>query len=213
MFLRKNMQRSKTFRLSWLIAVFSLLAAACFCSSEAMKVSAGKLDHFSLVISDIIVAGEPFTVKMTANDEFENIITDYGQTGSEIEIGVVGTGQIHPQLILASEFREGVLSKELIYNKAGNFTIFFKTRLDAQAAPEVMATKTIQALKAEEDQQMSLLEAELFQAQKSLEEKKQQNLELKQRLLATLSEMRDLVTELAEARELLNQTQRELEQQ
>ena len=81
------MERYKFYHRVWLL---SLIAIFLYCpSSEAIRVVPGKLDHFTLIVSDVVVAGKPFTVELEAKDKFDNTIINYDETGSNVEIKII----------------------------------------------------------------------------------------------------------------------------
>jgi len=89
-------------------------------------ISPAALDHFVLEGPKEAVAGEQFTLTITACDAFGNIITDYTLSGKGVEITTDGVGKISPDKVLPTEFKEGRAETLLTYDKAQDMVLICK---------------------------------------------------------------------------------------
>lgn len=144
------MKISNSYYLGRYINLIFLLAFVYTSASWAIVIIADELDHFEIVVSDTIVVGEPFVVTFIAKDKFNNTIVNFDQTGKKIEIEIMGTGNINPDAIFASEFKQGMAKLEFVYNKAEIFTLIVKTQLDQVSKLTTVARKVIKSLKKDE---------------------------------------------------------------
>ncbi len=89
-------------------------------------ISPAVLDHFVLKIPEKAVAGEDFTLNITAQDAFGNVITDYSLSGKGVDITTDGVGKISPDRVLPAEFKDGRAEILLTYNKAQGIILICK---------------------------------------------------------------------------------------
>ena len=165
-------------------------------TASAITIVAGDVDHFSLVASSEVVAGEAFMVRFTAEDKLGNPVADYNEVGSDIEIQVVGRGKLIPSAILAEEFRGGSVTKEFVYDTAETFTLVASTKLKPHLPQKVVAGKTIKALELQGAQSAAPSEPSDEELQKSKAEfsdlfKENRELEKKSSLLSTSLEKKE----------------------
>ena len=117
----------KKFSFPFLVAIF------LFAAGDVLAIDGNVAEHFTIVTPDTAKAGEPFTVKIIAKDEFGIVITDYDEVGGDVEITTTGSGTISPALVAASEFKDGIATVDFVYDKAESFTIIAEeARLTAQ---------------------------------------------------------------------------------
>lgn len=97
------------------------LALFVFCSTSF----AVKLDHFSVKAPSSVRAGEKFLLVVEAQDSAGNIVQDYKFQGKSVELEI-GTGELVPKLIPASEFKSGTIAIEVMCVKAQKTPIYAK---------------------------------------------------------------------------------------
>lgn len=116
--------RKRSFFLLSLVALFFLLSAF---NEEviggAITVKPGKFNHFNIHIPSVPIAGESFVVRLQAYDIYNNLITDFNETGRDFEIGVSGNAQVEPRILRASNFRGGNALVSVRDKKAETITL------------------------------------------------------------------------------------------
>ncbi|MCK4648875.1 hypothetical protein KAT51_05060 [bacterium] len=95
-------------------------------TGEEVIISPAALDHFVLEGPQQAVAGEEFTLVITAQDAFGNVITDYALSGKGTEITTDGVGKISPDRVLPTEFKDGQAKILLTYDKAQDIVLVCK---------------------------------------------------------------------------------------
>ena len=86
--------------------------------SATITVLPSKLDHFVLTVPKEARAGKEFIISISARDAFENIISDYSSKGKELSLFASGQGRLNPSKVEVAQFKEGVASFSLTYDKA-----------------------------------------------------------------------------------------------
>jgi hypothetical protein len=94
--------------LQLIIAVIA--AVPLLVHSGEIVVKPGKFDHFNILMPDRIVAGEDVSIRLQAVDAFNNIITNFGETGKEFHLTVSGSASVNPATFKATSFVNGTLT-------------------------------------------------------------------------------------------------------
>jgi len=94
--------------------------------SNTITVLPAGLDHFVLTVPKEARAGQEFTIFISARDTFGNIISDYSRKRKELSLLPSGEGRLNPSKIEVTQFKEGVASLNLTYNKAQKITLTCK---------------------------------------------------------------------------------------
>ncbi|MBN3038777.1 MAG: hypothetical protein JW869_05090 [Candidatus Omnitrophica bacterium] len=207
---------------SFLLILLSLVFVYCP-KSRAITVVAGDIDHFTLIVSQTVVAGEPFSVTFIAEDKFGNPINNYSEIGSEVEIQVIGQGKISPTQILPAEFKQGKAIKVFVYDRAETFTIVASAKAKPHLSSQVLAGVTINARTSSSDTKdlpvdeekmdeysKSDLEEKLIRLSAALEAKEKENLSLKGRLSKNTLQRASFKGQLDKNKTLLTQAQARL---
>jgi hypothetical protein len=71
---------------------------------------------------DSAMAGEPFEIRITSEDEFGNKTSSI-PSGSIVRLNSTGTGILNPNVIMPSAFKDGVAKLKVSYEKAESFEI------------------------------------------------------------------------------------------
>ncbi|MCG2678332.1 hypothetical protein L6386_07305 [bacterium] len=95
-------------------------------AGEEVIISPGALEHFVLEGPKKAVAGKQFTLTVTAQDAFGNVITDYSLSGKGVEITTDGVGKISPDRVLPAQFKDGRAETLLTYDKAQDMVLICK---------------------------------------------------------------------------------------
>lgn len=113
-----------------------LFAILIICSyswaGEEVIISPAALDHFVLEGPKEAIAGEQFTLTVTAQDALGNVITDYSLSGKGVEITTDGVGKISPDRVLPAQFKDGRVEILLTYDKAQDI-ILISTEIEGKA--------------------------------------------------------------------------------
>jgi len=91
-----------------IIAIIAVLPSLVH--SGEIVVKPGKFDHFNITMPDRIVAGEDVSIRLQAVDAFNNIITNFGETGKEFHATVSGSASISPATFKSTSFVNGSLT-------------------------------------------------------------------------------------------------------
>ncbi len=105
------------------ILVVILAISTSLWGKTEVVVAPSELDHFTIRVPQEVTAGERFTITVTAQDAFGNVITDYSLSGKGIEITTDGVGKISPDKALSTEFKDGRAEVILTYDKAQEITL------------------------------------------------------------------------------------------
>lgn len=95
---------------------YNLLRAA------TITVKPGKFNHFTIQVPSTPIAGENFIVRLQPYDMYNNLITDFNETGREFEIRVSGNAQADPKILKPSSFLGGVAAINIRNKKAETIT-------------------------------------------------------------------------------------------
>ncbi len=106
-------------------------------ASDRIEITSGPLNAFKLYAPKDVIAGEPFEVDMVAVDRFNNIVTNYGVTGSGVAINSTGKLKPFPSTIPAYEFLNGQAKVDLRYDMAEDI--------------QILATETVKGQKGATD--------------------------------------------------------------
>jgi tetratricopeptide (TPR) repeat protein len=91
--------------------------------SRRIVVKPGLLHHFVVTVPSKAVAGEPFPVKIEAQDINNNTIGDYNRIGKGVKITTSSPGTINPRTVPLSNFEKGVALMNSIFNKTGTISL------------------------------------------------------------------------------------------
>ncbi len=108
-----------------ILFVILILSVHSWAGGEVM-ISPAALDYFVLEGPKEAIAGEKFTLTITAQDAFGNVITDYALSGKGIEITTDGVGKISPDRVLPAQFEAGRAEILLTYDKAQHILLICK---------------------------------------------------------------------------------------
>ncbi len=72
---------------------------------------------YAIIAPKTIFIGEPFTVKIIAQDKSGKIVTNYSQIGQDVELSIPEIGKITPNKVAASAFKDGVAEIECVHEK------------------------------------------------------------------------------------------------
>lgn len=109
------------FRLLPVHALISAITAALITSAfglpaGAITVRPAGLDHLAVSVPADVKAGEEFRIRLEAYDAHNNLITNFSETGRDIQASVSGSAEARPQIIRASSFASGA-AEFTVYNK------------------------------------------------------------------------------------------------
>ncbi len=96
-------------------------------------------DHFVVVTPETAQSGQKFKIKIEAYDRFNNIVENYNLTGNVVALNTTGTGEIFPDIVSPSEFRNGIAMVDVTYDKAESFLI--SAKMSAKRKPGRVAVK------------------------------------------------------------------------
>lgn len=97
--------------LIFLQLIIAIIAAVpLLVHSGEIVIKPGKFDHFNISMPDRIVAGEDVSIRLQAVDAFNNIITNFGETGKEFHATVSGSASISPATFKSTSFVNGTLT-------------------------------------------------------------------------------------------------------
>jgi hypothetical protein len=96
------------------LIIAAILAVSSAAYSGEIVVKPGKFDHFNISIPEIIIAGEEAIIKLEAVDAFNNLLTDFRETGKEFHVAVSGSASVKPSTLKSSSFVNGTLSITLL---------------------------------------------------------------------------------------------------
>ncbi len=113
----KLMKMKKRIGLVGILFAILILPVHSWAGKEVI-ISPAALDHFVLEGPQKTIAGEEFTLVITAQDAFGNVIIDYSLSGKGIEITTDGVGKISPNKVLPAQFKDGWAEILLTYDKA-----------------------------------------------------------------------------------------------
>ena len=105
------------------ILVAILAISTLLWGEREIVIAPSELDHFLVQAPQGAIAGEGFTLTITAQDAFDNVITDYALSGKGVSISTDGVGKVSPDKLLPSEFKEGRAEVTLVYDKAQEITL------------------------------------------------------------------------------------------
>lgn len=105
------MTRGSVRFLIFLQLIIAIIAAVpLLVHSGEIVIKPGKFDHFNVSMPDRIVAGEDVSIRLQAVDAFNNIITNFGETGKEFHATVSGSASISPATFKSTSFVNGTLT-------------------------------------------------------------------------------------------------------
>jgi hypothetical protein len=117
------MEKVQRFFLSFLFILFFLLSGYHEVIGGTITVKPGRFSHFTLHIPSTPIAGDSFVVRLQAYDIYNNLITDFNETGRDFEIMVSGSAQVEPRILRASNFRGGSALVSIRDKKAERITV------------------------------------------------------------------------------------------
>ena len=123
--MKKEIRMMKKIRLVGILLAILILPLHSWAGGEII-ISPAALDHFVLEGPKEAVAGEGFTLSITAQDAFSNVISDYSLSGQGVGITTDGVGKISPDRVLPAEFQDGRAEVSLTYNKAQDIVLICK---------------------------------------------------------------------------------------
>ncbi len=122
----KNAQSSAVFvseKVGDVVIEFQELTTGSKGKTQNIQVSPANLAYFKLQAPKTAVAGDPFELLLSAYDMYDNMVTNYAQTGSGIRISSTGSSKIDPSVVNPSEFRNGQALVKVSYEKAEEIQI------------------------------------------------------------------------------------------
>ncbi len=91
--------------------IIAIIAAVpSLVDSGEIVIKPGKFDHFNISMPERIIAGEDVSIRLQAVDAFNNIITNFGETGKEFHATVSGSASINPAAFKSTSFIDGTLT-------------------------------------------------------------------------------------------------------
>ncbi len=90
--------------------------------AATITVKPGKFSHFTVQIPPAPVAGENIVVRLYSYDMYNNLITDFNETGREFEIRVSGNAKAEPKVLSPSNFLGGSAAINIRDKKAETIT-------------------------------------------------------------------------------------------
>lgn len=96
--------------LIFLQLIIAIIAAPSLVHSGEIVIKPGKFDHFNISMPERIVAGEDVSIRLQAVDAFNNIITNFGETGKEFHATVSGSASVSPATFKSISFVNGTLT-------------------------------------------------------------------------------------------------------
>jgi hypothetical protein len=91
--------------------------------STEVEIKPAPLHHFVVQGPKAAVAGEQFTLVLSAMDLNENVVTNYQSQGDGVLLTSSGDGLLDPSTVRAKEFRSGQARVSSSYTSAGSLTI------------------------------------------------------------------------------------------
>ena len=82
------------------ILVAILAISTLLWGEREIVIAPSELDHFLVQAPQGAIAGEGFTLTITAQDAFDNVITDYALSGKGVSISTDGVGKVSPDKLL-----------------------------------------------------------------------------------------------------------------
>lgn len=119
------MKMKKKIALTGILFAILILCSYSWAGEEVI-ISPAALDHFVLEGPKEASAGKQFTLTVTAQDAFGNVITDYSLSGKGVEITTDGVGKISPDRVLPAQFKDGRVEILLTYDKAQDMVLICK---------------------------------------------------------------------------------------
>ncbi len=107
-------------------------------ASEPISILPGLLAEFVVSVPETVAAGRQFRIAIEARDRFGNIIENYSEVGTGVELHSTGAGSIEPERLSPQEFEDGVVFTELVYDRAETFRILVE---DRERAVEARSTR------------------------------------------------------------------------
>jgi len=103
--------------------VLFLLSSGYQAMGGTITIRPGRFDHFTVQIPSTPIAGDSFIVRLQAYDIYNNLITDFSESGRDFEIKVSGSAQVEPRVLRASSFQGGSALVSLRDKKAETITL------------------------------------------------------------------------------------------
>lgn len=106
------------------VFVFSY-ALACSVASYGgdITVSPGKFDHFTMQLPEKAIAGEEVIVKIEAFDMYDNLITNFAETGKDFKVAITGSAHAQPAILRAVSFTRGTAGITIMNKKTETITL------------------------------------------------------------------------------------------
>lgn len=103
-----------------ILSVISLLTLFFLSISYAgtVMVKPGRFDHFTLQIPERAVAGESLVISARVYDSYNNLITNFSESGEEFEVTVTGSAVVQPSHLSPTSFPGGVTNITVTDKKA-----------------------------------------------------------------------------------------------
>lgn len=115
--------------------------------SNQLTVVPAKADHFNIVAPKAAIAGEKFSVSITAFDRFENPVVDFNEEKDSVLFSSSTGRKIIPAIMSSRAFNEGRAVIEMSYETAESFKITAQGKNDGPAGE----SETITISSAEPD--------------------------------------------------------------
>jgi hypothetical protein len=91
--------------------------------SAEVEIKPAPLHHFVVQGPKAAVAGEQFTLVLSAMDLNENVVTNYQTQGDGVHLTASGDGLLDPPTVQAKEFRSGQAKVGVSYTSAGSLVV------------------------------------------------------------------------------------------
>ena len=133
-------------------------------------------DHFVVITPETAMSGQRFKIKVEAYDKFNNMVSNFNLTGSDVALTTSGTGSITPARISFSDFINGVAVLDVLYDKAESFLISARMLGEKPAGRITMKDKEVEKeiAKIEEQRSQKAMDREVITAKKTVAEKKEE---------------------------------------
>lgn len=105
-----------------------LALAALLCSpagnAYAIRVAPGMFDHFALQLPEKITAGEVVVIRVLCQDSYNNLITNFSESGREFIVSVSGSATVQPAHLTPASFQGGVTNINITAKKAEKIMLY-----------------------------------------------------------------------------------------
>ena len=75
---------------------------------------------YTIIAPKTIFVGEPFTLKIIAQDKAGKIVKNYSQTGKDVELSIPEIGKLVPDKVPAYKFEDGIAEIQCVHERENN---------------------------------------------------------------------------------------------